>query len=262
MAATPAIVATISGGRTLLEASQEGDLGKQIEVCLNNMIEAIRRSYDIIHEKNSDAMVGVANPLGPSATLVGLEAGAAAGQKSEDVMQTFVEKMGESMYKEIEAQEGKFDYIGVNYYGLSVMTGLGPFGIMMVYPEGLRDMCKNLSKKYCKPILITENGLPNRDDDQKTAFFVLHLKSLHHAITLDNANVVGYCWWSFLPSWEFGMGMPNFGLVDVDTLGDYRRIVTQTALDYSEIIENRGFSMRLYERSLAQRSSIRYENWI
>jgi len=239
---------------------------EKFAACLNNVNDTIKRSYDIIHEKNDEAMVGVANPLGMSAKVN--EPGiSATEQKSEDALQTFfqelmdeIEGQGLETSKGIDAQEGKFDYIGINYYGLSVSTPR--YSAIIVYPEGLRELCKTLWEKYRKPIIITENGLPNRDDDQKTTFLVLHLKSVNDAITQDGANVIGYCWWSFLPSWEFGMGMPNFGLVDVDTLGDYRRIVTQTALDYSEIIKNQGFPMRLYERCHARRSSIRYEDWI
>ncbi len=250
--------------------SQEGDLAKQIDASLNSMNEAIRKSYDIIHEKNSQAKVGVSNPLGPSAILVGPEMATATEQTNEDSMKTLMKNIEDWMYGGIEVQEGKFDYIGVNYYGLSVMTGLGQFGTMIVYPDGLRDICRNLSKKYSKPILVTENGLPNRDDDQKTAFLLRHLKSLHDAITHDNADIIGYCWWSFLPGWEGFYGrvfnlpvwQPFFGLVDVDLIGNYERKPTQTALDYGEIAKNRGFSTRLYERSLAQRSSIRYEDWL
>jgi len=240
---------------------QEGSSEREFSDCLNNINEAIRRSYDIIHEKKSEAMVGVANPIVPLAAVTEPGMESVTRQESRDPREAFLEILSELRYKEIEAQKRKFDYIGVNYYGTAV-SWPGKFSTIVACPEGLREVCKILWERYRKPIIITENGLPNRDDDQKTAFLILHLKSLADAITLDGVKVIGYCWWSFLPGWEFGMGMPDFGLVDVDTLGDYRRIMTQTALDYGEIAKNRGFSTRLYERSLAQRSSIRYENWL
>lgn len=37
---------------------------------LDNMNEAVGKGYDIIHEKNSEAMVGVSNPLEPSAMVI------------------------------------------------------------------------------------------------------------------------------------------------------------------------------------------------
>jgi len=103
-------------------------------------------------------------------------------EKSEEESQSLIKKIWELTDKGIEAQEGKFDYVGVNYYGMGI-TGPSTFGTLFVYPEGLRDLCRTLSKKYGKPILITENGLPNSDDDQKTAFLVLHLKRLYDGIT-------------------------------------------------------------------------------
>jgi len=152
--------------------------------CLNNMNEANRRSYDLIHEKNDEAMVGVSNPIVPFATL------SENKEESGEEQENFLEKVTEWTYKEIEAHKGKFDYIGINYYGMYVADS-HQFATMIVYPEGLREACKILTEKYNKPILITENGLPNRNDEEKTAFLVLHLKNLYDAITIDDSNVIG-----------------------------------------------------------------------
>ena len=242
-------------------------LKKEVATSFKNINEAIRRSYDIIHEKNSEAMVGVEDNGLPMATVIEPGTEGMTEQKSEDEFLKFWERLEEAVDREFEANKGKFDWISVHYYGMVVNSPR--YFTFMVYPEGLREVCKRLSEKHGKPIIITENGLANRDDDQKTVFLVLHLKSLHDAITLDGAKVIGYCWWSFLPGWErlpevtgTYYWRPFFELVDVDLVGNYERRPTQTALEYSEIIKNQGFSQRLYERCMAKRSSIRYEDWL
>lgn len=240
------------------------DVKKEVATSFKNINEAIRRSYDIIHEKNSEAMVGVEDNGLPMAAVIEPGMEGVTEQKSEGEFPKFWEKLAEAVDKEFEAHIGKFDWFSVHYYGM-VVSSARHFAFM-VHPEGLREVCKRLSEKHGKPIIITENGLPNRDDEQKTAFLVLHLKSLHDAIALDGAKVIGYCWWSFLPGWERLYGnwywRPFFELVDVDLVGNYERRPTQTVLDYSEMIKNNGFSMKFYERYLAKRSSIRYEDWL
>jgi len=242
------------------------DPKKIIAASYKNMIEAIMKSYDIIHERNSEAKVGVQDNIEPSATVIEPEMEVTSEQKSEEGFGAFMEKLAHVADEKFDTQKGKFDYIGLNYYGMSISGD--KFSKIMVYPEGLRDVCRTLWAKYRKPIIITENGLANRDYEKKTAFLVLHLKSLHDAITLDGAKVIGYCWWSFLPGWErFNVASnwywrPSFELVDVDLVGNFERRPMQTAIDYGEIIKNHGFSIKLYERCLTKRYSISHEDWL
>lgn len=223
---------------------------KEAKICLENMNEAIRRSYEIIHERSKKARVGVAQDCGVLPLAL---------QDGRGLLRWFVAKMPGSAVvdNQIESWEGKYDFCGINYYSKAFL------GKQRVYPEGLRKICQQLFKKYRKPILITENGLCNRDDRQKTIFLVLHLKSVVDAINLDQAEIIGYCWWSFLHGYEWGFGYkPFFALIDVDIDGSYMRTPTKTAYVYSRIIKNHGLLLNLYEKYNALKSAVKFENWL
>jgi len=222
---------------------------REAQRCLRNLNEAIRRAYDIIHERSRKAKVGVAQATNPNIL-----------QSWRSLLRWFFKRMPGSFVidESVEGWEGKFDYYGINYYCKMI------HGKPVAYPEGLRKICKKVFEKYRKPILITENGLPNRDDGQRTAYLISHLKSLGDAINLDRTKVVGYCWWSFLHGYEWGLGYkPFFALIDVDVDGSYGRTPTQTAYEYSRIIKNRGFPLDLYESKYDPlKMSLKFENWL
>jgi beta-glucosidase len=66
------------------------------------------------------------------------------------------------------------------------------------------------------PIYITENGLPDRDDDQRPRWLLAHLDAVHQAIRA-GSDVRGYYHWTFTDNfeWSEGWGL-RFGLVDLD----------------------------------------------
>ena len=214
--------------------------------CLENINEAVKRSYEIIHENSKKAKVGVANDT-------------SVLQPWRRILKGSLIKLAPNLIIEspIEKWEGKYDFCGINYY--CKMSSGNP----IPYPEGLGKICGEFFQKYRKPILITENGLSNRDDRQRTAYLLLHLKSLNDAMVFDKVNILGYCWWSFLHGYEWGLGYkPFFALVDVDIANSYRRAPTQTAYAYSRIIENHGFLFKLFEESCKLKSSLTFENWL
>jgi beta-glucosidase len=223
---------------------------KEARQCLRNINEAVQQAYEIIHEKCKKAKVGVAQACG----ILPL-----ALRSWRGLLRWFLAKMSRSIVvdEQIEGWEGKYDFLGINYYSKSFL------GKHKVYPEGLRKICKQLFNKYKKRILITENGLSNRDDKQRIAYLLLHLKSLYDAVTLDKVKVIGYCWWSFLHGYEWGLGYkPFFALIDVDVNKSYRRVLTKTAHIYSKIIKNSGFPVELYEeKGLSVKSLIKFQNW-
>ena len=213
------------------------------------MDEAIVKAYDAIHRVDRDAKVGVAHAVNPRWL-----------QRPWRLLKAAYSKTPRGFYvaDTAEITSGKFDYYGVNYYCRMVSGTPTPFA------EVLRLLCRNVHENYRKPVLVTENGLPNRDDRQKTAYLFLHLKSLSDAMNIDRAEVIGYCWWSFLHGYEWGLGYkPFFGLVDVDIGGSFVRTPTDTAREYSRIIRERGFSLDIYEKEyLPMRSSLKFENWL
>ena len=72
------------------------------------------------------------------------------------------------------------------------------------HPAGLHQICQELSV-FDKPIYITENGLPDADDDQRPRWLLGHLRELHRAIE-DGCDVRGYYHWTFVDNFEWNEG--------------------------------------------------------
>ena len=129
------------------------------------------------------------------------------------------------------------DFIGINYYGrttiafdlrrphtLFVRDFSNPEGectditaegepYSEIYPEGLYHTLRWVWERYRKPIFVTENGLPDDDDDQRPSFIVRHLRQVHRAIQ-EGVDVRGYFHWTLVDNFEWadGWGL-RFGLV-------------------------------------------------
>jgi beta-glucosidase len=84
-----------------------------------------------------------------------------------------------------------------------------------VYPAGMYCVLKRVAG-LGKPIYITENGLPDADDDQRPRFLVTHLAHVQRAIA-EGVDVRGYYHWSFTDNFEWAEGWAlRFGLVALD----------------------------------------------
>jgi len=145
------------------------------------------------------------------------------------------------------------DFIGVNYYGPSVVAvkNWWPASLVMdtctldhhpwernslgwhIYPEGLYDLLQRL-KKYRLPIIITENGICTNDDSRRWNYIRQHLAVVSRAIS-QGTDVRGYLYWSLIDNfeWEKGFG-PRFGLVEVD-YRTFARTVRDSARKYAEV---------------------------
>ncbi len=153
----------------------------------------------------------------------------------------------------VSGLRGSCDFFGLNYYtrdhvafdrgGEGVLfarrftpenlprsdathTGL-PYG--EIYPQGLYRSLKRVAR-YGLPILITEIGVPDDDDDQRPAFMLSHLAAVHRAIR-DGIDVRGVFWWSLIDNfeWSEGWGL-RFGLIALDHVSGERRVRRSGAL--------------------------------
>jgi beta-glucosidase len=141
--------------------------------------------------------------------------------------------------KDDPSLKGRLDWIGLNYYGVSVVSyasqdlfpfigaslqnDLDRFGVKApisdfgasIYPEGFQVVLDELAP-YHLPILVTENGIADADDNQRPRFLVDHLYALARAIQ-GGADVRGYFHWSLIDNFEWAAGFcPHFGLFHVD----------------------------------------------
>lgn len=102
-------------------------------------------------------------------------------------------------------------------------------------PGGLTRVLEQL-KVYRLPIYITENGLADADDDQRSDFIRDHLRAVE-AAQVRGVDVRGYLHWSLLDNFEWADGFtPRFGLVAVD-YATQARTPRRSAYVYKAIIE-------------------------
>ncbi len=139
---------------------------------------------------------------------------------------------------------GKADFFGVNHYSPGRVTGLAQpvsrtvplfdFAPSVTYrgagnpngppcptrctdfgweidPSGFRRVVEQ-ADTYGKPIYITENGIDDREDDQRPGYLREYLGALAGAIE-GGADVRGYFHWSLLDNYEWAEGFhAHFGL--------------------------------------------------
>jgi beta-glucosidase len=222
-------------------------------VALRHMIRAHVRAYHAIHHHHDGARVSIAKHV--------LALSACNPRSWRDRMSVrarsyfFNHLFVDALHTGVLRVPGLFwerlpmghtlDFIGMNYYTRDFVhnTGLDLPGWMggacdldnrqhvgklndlgwEVYPEGLAQYLREFARFHL-PILITENGVPAREDDDRWVFIFMHLWQVARAIA-DGVNVVGYLHWSLLDNYEWADGYgARFGLVEVDFESQLRRI--------------------------------------
>jgi beta-galactosidase len=144
---------------------------------------------------------------------------------------------------------GKADFVGLNYYFRSRVTGLpSPLSARIplldflpgqqyrrpedpqappcpttcsdfgneIHPQGLRDVLATAAS-YGRPIIVTESGVADASDRLRRRYLPAQLKVLRRAMRDRVADVRGYFHWSLTDNfeWAAGHGM-RFGLYAYD----------------------------------------------
>jgi beta-glucosidase len=114
-----------------------------------------------------------------------------------------------------------------------------------LYPEGLTRAIKRAAHLGL-PIYITENGIPDSDDDQRPRAIMLHLHQLWRALQ-DNHPVMGYYHWTLTDNFEWaeGWSLP-FGLVELDR-ETQRRVPRPSADLYGAIARGNAITPELVD---------------
>ena len=219
----------------------KNDVNLMISV-LENLLLGHAGAYHTIHRLQPEARVGIAHsmqaldPANPRSPLDRWAAGQHDRVANRGVLDAVL--LGQIPRiigsRRVRALRDSVDFIGLDYYTreLVAFDRRSPqtlFGRRMsnpggeisdgnygeVYPRGLYRLLKRLGR-LGKPITITENGLPDRDDDRRPAFLVNHLKQVWHAIN-ENVPVKGYYHWTLTDNFEWAEGWNlRFGLVELD----------------------------------------------
>lgn len=158
---------------------------------------------------------------------------------------------------------GTLDFVGINYYRRLLVTGLTGTGVIQgfpsddpdlpsnelgwsIYPEGMLETLRELDE-YGLPIVVTENGAPDADDDERPGFLVDHLVFVARAID-EGIPVEGYMHWSLIDNFEWAEGFDaRFGLVAVD-FATQERAPRGSASVYAEICEANALTSRVQNR--------------
>jgi beta-glucosidase len=157
------------------------------------------------------------------------------------------------------------DFIGLNYYMRTLLTfdpatpgtvfsrqvfppgaEISDWNYGEVYPEGIFHLLKRLAR-YGKPIYITENGLPDADDDRRPAFLITHLRQIWKAVN-QNVPVMGYYHWSLVDNFEWAEGWNlRFGLIEVNPETQARQLRRSGEL-YAEICKSNQITTDMVQR--------------
>ena len=237
-------------------------------------LQAIRRmlrshvlAYRAIHERRPDAMVSVAkhclaltpnHPHNPFDWISTRTRGFLFNELFLDALQTGRLALPGQFFERLPFGR-TLDFIGINYYtrdfvrntGLNLPGLVGTSGTLEVerrigkrndlgwevYPEGLGHFLRDFHR-YRLPLLITENGIPAVDEDDRWGFIYLHLWQVMRAMAT-RIPVVGYLYWSLLDNYEWTDGYSaRFGLIGVN-FKTQERIVRPSGRWLAELIRKR-----------------------
>ena len=233
--------------------------------CFSNMTAAHILSYNYIHEKRrqmgyDDTRVSFANhlrvfePKNPKNPFHRI-----ASSLSEYLFQgAITEAMmtGRCAFPVLRrkgVKKGKYhDFIGINYYSRSTVTGFSD-GVREdcykndlgweIYHEGLIELANRLGKKYGGEVYVTENGTCDNTDSFRARFVYDQLKMISE---IENP-ITRYYHWSFMDNFEWKEGeRERFGLVYVD-YKTQKRTVKESGKLYSSIIQAGGVTEESYD---------------
>jgi beta-glucosidase len=143
---------------------------------------------------------------------------------------------------------GKFvrhsDFIGVNYYHSNRVFGyrvhnpdqkLSDLNWDM-QPADIQFVLERLSRKYKKPIMVTENGLADADDSRRQWWIAQTIMGMQNAMGY-GVELIGYLHWSLIDNFEWAYGKwPRFGLVEIDYKTGQRKL-RPSALWFGRVIK-------------------------
>ncbi|MGD7706263.1 glycoside hydrolase family 1 protein [Microlunatus sp. Y2014] len=227
----------------------------------NRLATAHILAYELIHELQPDATVGVAfhlrtfKPALPwSPWHLGL---------ARMLQYLFQEVIAEAMCTGVfpyplkrprGISPGKYyDVVGINYYTQSTITRFDDGtaeGVPVndlgweIMPAGLVQVARWANRNFPGPIWITENGTCDNHDRFRSRYIHDHLR----AIVESELPIERYYHWCFIDNWEWDEGsVPRFGLVHLDHASKARTI-KESGRFFAEIIANRGVTETMYDR--------------
>lgn len=139
----------------------------------------------------------------------------------------------------------QLDFLGVNYYFSNRYYGyrqhnanelLSDVGWDM-QPANIEAVLKDLYDRYNLPLIVTENGLADRDDEYRQWWLSQTLMALHRTLQ-SGVKLEGYLHWSLTDNFEWSSGFwPRFGLVKIDYQHNRKRILRPSGQWFGSVIK-------------------------
>lgn len=180
-----------------------------------NLTRAHKRAYKILKKKKASLNVGIAQQL------ANIQA-----KRPHNVIDQIMTKWMRYFWNWwfLNRIRSCQDFVGFNYYFTDYYKGFhranpevpkNDLGWYME-PEGLYPLLLRVWAHYRKPIIITENGVADMDDQYRQWWLEETIVSMERALS-EGVKLVGYFHWSLLDNFEWAYGWwPKFGLVEVD----------------------------------------------
>jgi beta-glucosidase len=238
-----------------------------------NLIKAHSAAYQIIHRIQPTARVGIAinyrsaKPSNPVNPFDRLAVGLIYSVFNNAVPNTLSGGILRLPWSRIRLPEAKDtqDFLGLNYYTrdnvafnllrakdgfmrtyLSQDKELSTTGFIANEPEGMFEAIK-WGLNYKIPIIVTENGIEDKDDSVRPNYIVQHLHQIWRAINF-NWPVKGYFYWTLVDNFEWERGWTQrFGLWELDNQTQSRRKRPSVDL-YATICRENGISSDMVQR--------------
>lgn len=242
---------------------------------LSHLLQAHATAYRVIHALNANAQVGLVKNL---QILDSSDPTDGASARLAHLLDRLFNELTLAAVRDGSLQfplglgthgplVDSLDFVGLNYYSRQRVSlrrqGGGRLSILRVtpgaevsdhgrkgtygevYPAGMYRALKRVAG-LGKPIYITENGLPDEDDDQRPRFLLTHLAQVHRAIR-EGIDLRGYYHWSFTDNFEWAEGWAlRFGLVALDKATQIRTPRPSAEL-YAQIVRANAITPELVE---------------
>lgn len=218
------------------------------------LAKAHRRVYPLIHRIHRERDWEEA-PVGWSMAWMHLQP--AKGNPLNRLAKTMIERL--LLYKYMDRVKASLDFVGMQYYRSDLVrfplqtephpevpkSKLG----WSIMPDRFFAVLKTCWNRYGIPIIVTENGVCDDQDELRPGYLVSHLVHLWRAIE-DGVDVRGYFHWSTLDNFELVDGVCSpFGLVHVDHASPEKtRTIKPSGHLYGEIIREGGLTEEMLEK--------------
>lgn len=239
---------------------------------LLNMVKAHAAAYEVIHELQADAQVGVAHHwrgfkpanAGPLTKFVSNLHHKAFNDAFAMTLKTG--KFDAVMLKaDVPQAKDTQDFMGLNYYTRDLIkfdlgrSGslfsnryypkdalLSETGFLANDPQGFQQAIK-WANNFDLPIYITENGCDDSKDDFRRRYLLEHLQAMWHMLT-NNIPLKGYFHWTLVDNFEWERGWSQrFGLWALDPQTQIRTRRKSADL-YAEICRTNAITSEAVEK--------------